>query len=370
MPGMFQFGPFPMKQPALFLRAAAVSAVLTLAACTATGPVVPQQQPTPAPVTPPSPPPQVNTPDQDALRSLVALHDRLYRVAGPLLVNNASLCKKSARNLLGFTAKTKYSYSGEYVDAAQKVFGLDDRLQVMGVLANSGAASSGIQRGDKLVTIDDKPMPQGQNAERQAATLLAPLVQRRNSIRLGISRAGGDTTIDVPLTPACAFGVELGNTDIVNAYADGIRIMATRGMMNFAQSDEELAYVLAKEMAHNVLGHARRMKMNATIGGVIENLVRIRPDMSTLTGLSGIKPYPQDMDAAADTLSLYMVARAGFTVDSAKSFWLRLAAQYPAATVPNGYNALHPATANRIAAIDKTVLDIKEKQAARKPIEP
>ena len=61
---------------------------------------------------------------RQALGQMVALQDRLYRIAGPLLINNADLCRNQARNLLGFTAKNKYSYSGEFVDAAQAVLNL------------------------------------------------------------------------------------------------------------------------------------------------------------------------------------------------------------------------------------------------------
>jgi len=108
--------------------------------------------------------PQVSNAVQDALRSLVAQQDRLDRVAAPLLVHNPELCKGNARNLLGFTAKTKYSYSAEFVDAAQQSLGLNDRLKIMGVLAGSGAARAGVRRGDTLLAVNDKPMPQGENA--------------------------------------------------------------------------------------------------------------------------------------------------------------------------------------------------------------
>ena len=64
---------------------------------------------------------------RQALGQMVALQDRLYRIAGPLLINNADLCRTQARNLLGFTAKNKYSYTGEFVDAAQAVLNYGDR---------------------------------------------------------------------------------------------------------------------------------------------------------------------------------------------------------------------------------------------------
>jgi beta-barrel assembly-enhancing protease len=305
------------------------------------------------------------SPEEETLRALVTQQDRLYRVAAPLLVNNSDLCRSNARNLLGFTAKNMYSYSGEYATAAQKLFGMNEYLKVMGVLTGSGASSAGMQRGDDLISIEDKVMPTGPNAERQAATMLAPLVTGRSKVKLVVMRNGSNVTMNVPLTYACAFGIELGNTDNVVAYGDGHRILITRGMLNFTHSDDELAYVMAKEMAHNALAHASRLRMSATVGGIIDNLVRIRPDMSTMVGMAGVKPMPQELDAMADKLSLYMLARAGYNIDGAPAFWQRLASQYPATTL-NGYTALHPATEYRVATMEKTIGEIKTKMAGGK----
>jgi len=297
------------------------------------------------------------------LRSVTAQQDRLYRVAAPLLVSNAPLCRGNARNLIGFSAKNRYSYSEDYVQAAQAL-GLGEQLQVIGVLSNSGAARAGVTRGDILASVEDKPMPQGPNAEREAATLLGPLVAKKTSVKLGLIRANKPVSATVPLTLACGFGIELGNVDNVNAYADGRRVLVTRGMLNFVRSDNELAYVLARELAHNALRHPTRQSMTATIGGIIDNLIRITPDTTTFVGTAGVKPMPQDLDSAADTVALYMLARAGYSIDGAPAFWQRMAAQYPA-SVLNGYTAIHPSTDARITAINKAIKDIKTKQASR-----
>jgi hypothetical protein len=359
MHSMRQIVMLRLKQLKAFRRQSVLPVALLLTACATQAPVSTLPEPAQQAATP-----QVSAADQEALRSLVSYQDRLYRVAAPLLVNNTQLCKNNARNLLGFTAKNKYSYSADFIDAANKTLGLDDRLQVMGVLAGSGAAKAGVRRGDGLVTVEDKSLPQGENAERQAATILAPMVNGRSSVKLTVLRDGGNLSLNVPLTNACAFGIELGNADNINAYADGHRMMLTRGMLNFAQTDEELAYVLAKEMAHNALAHPQRQRMNATVGEIIDNLIRMHPDLSTMVGTSGVKPMPQELDGAADRLALYLVARAGYSVDNAPRFWQRLANQYPA-TVLNGYTAIHPATAYRVSIMQKTIADIKTKQARK-----
>ena len=303
------------------------------------------------------------------LSQMVALQDRLYRVAGPLLINNADLCRTQARNLLGFTAKNKYSYPGEFSDAAAAVLNYSDRLEVATVLAGSGAARAGLRKGDILIAADGKLLPVGANAETEAAAVLGPLVSNNKFLNLTVQRGGANQQLRVPVTRACAFKIDIGNADNINAYSDGQRVMITRGMVNFAQSDEAIAYVLAKDIAHNVLGHAATTKQAYTVGGIIDNLVAVRPDLSMLIGTAGVKPMPQELDAAADNLSLYMVARAGYNVAGARAFWQRLATQYPA-TVLNGYTANHPAVNYRLGVIDKTVSAIRSKQAAKQPLVP
>lgn len=348
---------------------AALTVALLLSACATTAPpsLPPVVETGPEPETPLVTPRMIAA--RDAVRSMVTLQDRLYRVAAPLLINNAELCRTQARSLLGFTAKNKWSYPGEYADAAEAVLGYGDTLQVSGVLAGSGAARAGLRKGDELIAADSKPLPTGRGAETGAAAVFGPLVSKRAQLSMTIARAGTNQVLKVPVTRACAIRVDLGNADNVNSYADGVRVAVTRGMINFARDDESIAYVLAKDIAHNVLGHPGKLRSTATIGSMIDNLTSVRPDLSLLIGTSGIRPFPANMEVSADTLALYMLARAGFPIERYKTFWLRLAAQYPA-TVLNGYMAIHPNIAQRTTAIDKTIAAIRTKQSARKPLVP
>jgi len=365
MPGVFDDALLRQGQRLLLLPAA-----LVLAACATQVAPPPSVTATPEPARPSifSAPP-VNTAEQQALQAMVDMQDRLYRVAAPLLVSNAELCKGNARNLLGFTAKTRYSYSKELAKTAQNSLGLDERLRIMGVLAGSGADKAGVKRGDIVLAVEGKRLPEGENAEQEAASILAPMMSGRNIIGLTLQRDGATLALNVPLTYACAFGIELGNADNVVAYADGHRVLITRGMLNAVRSDDELAYVLAKEMAHNALAHASKLRISATVGGIIDNLTRARPDMNSMTGMAGLRPVPQDVDAMADKLSLYLLARAGYNIDQVVPFWQRMASQVPA-TVLNGYTALHPSTNYRVAAMEKTVKDIRAKQAKKRPLVP
>lgn len=367
MPGITHF---VLNRAALRSCAVPVLLMALLAGCSTPGPYVagqPQLEREPEPQAPVVTAQMAQA--QETLGKMVMLQDRLYKVAAPLLINNADLCKTQARNLLGFTAKNKYSYPGDYALAAQSVLGYGEHLEVSGVLSGSGAARAGLRKGDVLLAAEGKTLPSGPNAETQAAGILGPLVASRAALNMSISRGDNSQTLNVPVTRACAFRVDLGNADNVNSYADGQRIMVTRGMINFAQSDEAIAFVMAKDMAHNVLEHARTQRSSATIGSIIDNLSSVRPDLSMLVGSGGLRAMPPELDAAADSLALYMLARAGYNIDNAARFWQKLATQYPA-SVLNGYTANHPGTAIRLAVIGKTVAEIKAKQAARKPLKP
>ena len=368
MPGLRQI--VPAQNPLRLLAVPlSVACVAMLAGCTTPGATVSGPfNVVPAPDTAPAYTAQQKA-SQDNLVKMVALQDRLSKVSAPLLINNADLCKTYARNLLGFTAQNKYSYPGVYADAAQAALGYGEQMQVSSVLPGSGAARAGLRKGDGLLAAEGKPLPAGPNAEGPFGAIVGPLASKSASINMTIARQGQPQDLKIPVTRACAFRVALGNADNINAYSDGARIMVTRGMVNAANNDEGIAFVIAREMAHNILEHARTQRSSGTAGSLIDSLGAVQPDVSMLTGAAGIRAMPQEMDAQADTLAIYLLARAGYDIGNAASFWQRLSAQVPASTA-NGYTALHPGMSARIAAINRAVTDVRAKQAAKKPLRP
>ncbi|WP_334188185.1 PDZ domain-containing protein [Noviherbaspirillum sp.] len=313
------------------------------------------------------PPPQrPPSPEKSALLSgWVDQQSRLYRVAAPLLIENTALCKRQARNLLGLTAKTRYSYGKGFAVEAQSALGLNEQLKVMDVLPGSGAERSGIRKGDVLLAVEGKPMPQGPNAERDGAVLVNAAMRGRGSVTLSVERNGEQISIATPLTNACAFGIELGDSDLVNSYADGFRVLITRGMLNVVRTDEELAYALAKEIAHNTLTRAPRPRMGSTI----DRLRVLRDDRTAPVTMPALQPYSPVLDATADKLSLYMLTRAGYGTTGTVDFWKRLAASHPS-TSPNSHTALHPSTSYRVSVMNKTLEAIKWKRDRKQPMVP
>lgn len=302
---------------------------------------------------------------QEALQAVAAMQDRLARVASPLLFKNHESCRKLSRPLMGFTARNKFSYSPELANDANHALGLSDALQVAVIMPGSGAAKSGLQSGDLLMAADDDLMPQGSRAEEEAPRVLAPLLADQSTIQLTVLRDGKKKSFKIKPTQACAFRIELGNADNVNSYADGRRIMVTRGMVHFVQSDTELAYVIARELAHNALGHPEKLKSAGIANDVIDALRPVFPRAGSEDRSAELPRVPKEMDALADRLALNMLRRAGYPVDEAASFWQRLAKQYPQ-SVSTSHTAQHRDTSYRLAAIEKTVKEIEAREKVPK----
>lgn len=304
------------------------------------------------------------TPAPDArLRTWVEQERRLYRVAAPLLLNNAELCKHHAGPLPGFTIKNKFSYSPALVAAAGATLGLGERLRVMLVLPGSGAEKNGVHAGDIITAVNDEPVQAGAYAEQKALAML-DVAMSTNSLKLKVLRDETPLVHQVPLARGCAFRIELGNSGDVNSYSDSHRVLITQGMLDFVRSDEELAYVLAKEIAHAAINRRPRPRMAALID-------RLRlPDLPhALPAADRPEPYTPVLDATADKLSLYMLARAGYDYAGALDFWQKLAAQYPA-ELSSSHTALHPSTSYRVSVMSRVIEHIRDKKRMRRPLVP
>jgi len=81
----------------------------------------------------------------------------------------------------------------------------------------------------------------------------------------------------------------------LNAWADGRNIAVTRKMVRFTTEDDALAFVVAHEMSHNILAHARRLKGVPSSFADAEDAARVK-----------------QTEIEADTLAVQLVARAGF----------------------------------------------------------
>jgi hypothetical protein len=303
---------------------------------------------------------------QDELTRYVANQEKLYRIAAPLLVKNAPICKSATRNIMGFTAKNQYSYSSELAPTANKLFKLTDHLQVVSILEGGGAERAGIKRGDIFLKVQNQTIPTGINAEIETARLLSTLMSHSANLPISIERNKQVYNFNIPLTLACAFNLELGNSDVIHAFNDGRRILITRGMLQVLNTDAELAAIIAREIAHSALKHTASLQMTASAAQAIDGLIPVLRNNAGDAAIKDLKAMPSNLDQAADRVAIAMLVRAGYEAEQ-----LPLSLQKLAAIKNNEkYTVAHPLTNERLKLMQEVIVQVKQKPSVGKSSAP
>ena len=123
----------------------------------------------------------------------------------------------------------------------------------------------------------------------------------------------------------------LPESEVVNAFTIGGHVYLTQGMMDYIETDDELACVFGHELYHNELGHinAQIAEYSAAMGigaffGVDEDL------MSTLVSsskfLEGLlfPSFNQENELMCDLHGIDLAEEAGYDGCAARNFWLRM----------------------------------------------
>jgi len=147
---------------------------------------------------------------------------------------------------------------------------------------------------------------------------------------------------------ACDYKPRLISSTAINAYADGRNITFTTAMMEFTQSENELAMIIGHELAHNTMGHIRKV-----IGNYIFSL--------------GATRYTRPFESEADYVGLYYLARAGYSTEGVEDFWQRLAKVSPKSI---NRAKTHPTFPDRYLRIKAARKEILAKQEAGVPLYP
>jgi hypothetical protein len=289
---------------------------------------------------------------------------RVDDVGHALLAAATPFCGGALAPRAGVRFANVHSFSPEYQDVARSL-GFTDTLVIVGVAQGSTAASLGFSLGDRVLALDGGPPPSGPNAvsllarafatrstyaprltlEQGDTRFLADVVSRDDPVVGGVARAGGQLRVAMPADTVCAFNLVVTRADELNAWADGVNVMVTSAMLRFLADDDELAAVLAHEIAHNAM-HRVQAQQDTTIG------------RSTV--------FSQDVEREADYVGMYLLARAGRPTAKVPNLWRRMAQEHPGSK----YASSHPTTAERFVRLERVTGEIEQKIARGEDLRP
>lgn len=305
-----------------------------------------------------------------AFKSMLDGQRHLTTTAYPLLRSAAALCGDQSRPSIGLMFANKYSFSKDFRDTAIATLGVGEPLQVIQATPSSPSSTVGISSGDILVSINDKSIPTGEQATRKLSDLLTEELTKGQAATITVVRNNKQHSFQVIPETVCNYPVILAQGNEVNAYADGERIVITKGMLRFTESDNELSLVIAHELAHNAMKHQKAKMQNYILGSIFDILAAAYGVNTQGTfGNTAAQAYSQEFEAEADYIGLYIMARANLEIESSANFWRRMAALQPA-SINRNHASSHPTTAERFVAIEETVMEIGKKQASGQPLIP
>ena len=276
-----------------------------------------------------------------SLTRLQAEDARIAAMSWRMQTANAALCPQNGP-VSGLSIHALSQYRVSQRAAAMTQFGLRDRVGVAAVAPGSAAARAGLKVSDMIYRVDGQETPMvGPNAGYAPVGQVEAMIDAALAAapaELEIMRPGGvEERIELAGDPGCASRVQIIAGGAINAKADGQYVQINAAMLDFAANDDELAVIVAHELAHNILRHVAR------------------------------KTPSKQAEYAADRMGVWLMARAGYDVNTVVPFWTRFEKRTNAGIFADGS---HPSPKKRIAAVAAAVEELKAQRASGKPLIP
>ncbi len=306
------------------------------------------------------------------LERQVKYQKKLVDVSWPVLRAAVPLCEDDENQFRpGITAVNQYSFREDYRDAAKELFGVEEeRLGVIYVAAESPAQQAGLQEGDIILEVNSEVVLSGEEAETTLRNQFKQAFAAGPDITLLIEREGEAQTIEFVADKLCFYPTILTMDDAVNAYADGSRIIITKGMLRFVESDTELSLVVAHELAHNMMSHIEAKTTNYWLGTLADiAAAAVGVNTQGMFGQIAASSYSQAFESEADYVGIYILALADMDIDGVADFWRRMAIDNPG-SINADYSSSHPSSPERFLAIELTVEEIEQKRLEGLPLRP
>lgn len=288
-----------------------------------------------------------------------AKEQRLINITYPLLRVATEMCPERTTYHYGVITydPTRLSKAGR---AAREQFQVEDGLRVLYVVEPFRAAED-IVPGDVITAVNGTRLA-GLNIE-QAHNTVSAYTETGAPVEVDVMRDGAARSLTLRGHEICRYPHEIKRSEELNAYADGQKVYVTASLLDFAESDDELALVMAHEISHNMLEHTGRNISRALMGAIRDAVIA-----GTVGGSKGAEHAGSD-EAQADYLGIYIMTRAGFDATRAAGFWRRMALANPE-TLGGGFATRHPSTPERFVLIEKTLQEIAAKRRAGLSLDP
>jgi len=195
------------------------------------------------------------TPPQtvEGVRSLYTQFNRVFTIKHNILVANSSLCSRQITDYGFIYMFVNEEASKEQQELAIEAFNLQKEPMVTYVTPKGAAYRAGLLAGDVIVSVNDNLWSDAESDD-VFKKLLKEGIQSPN-LRLGILRDKSKHTSNLTPDMACDYSFMLVDSEKHSARAYKREIAVDFGAAKLLKRDDEIAFLVAHELAHLLLGH-------------------------------------------------------------------------------------------------------------------
>ncbi len=266
----------------------------------------------------------------------------------------------------GLQIANRSSFPKELRKAAREEAGLSKTLEVLWTIPGAPGDKAGIQAGDKVIALNGKKLPHGEDGLEELDERLATAAEKKQGLTLTILRDDKTREFQLETQTICHYPVVAVLNPEPNAYADGSIIAIHSGLLHLLPEDRDIAVVMAHELAHNIKDHPTKGLLASIFGLMVS--IALDDDTDTL-GEAASAPFSPPLEAEADYVGMYILANAGFDIHGAENVWRKFAAEASGAKEKSMLDS-HPPTPERYVALKKTAEEIEQKKARGEPLKP
>lgn len=274
----------------------------------------------------------------EALRNADA---HVANVAWRLQTANASVCRDLSPTS-GLVLQTLDQYVlPERAEAAR--FGLNDVPQINAVASGSMAERAGLKPGDDVVAINGVPTARRSTSNTQNRAFSEVEDQLQSALESPPARLTlPNREVRLEAVAGCRGTVRLIPGARIDASAGATDIEISGAMFEFLRSDDELAFVIAHELAHIALGHSAMLD-------------RAGASWGPFAGLGANGRNARARESEADKLAVRMMVHAGYDPDAIVPFLLRSKKRLGLSLL----DGTHPQWKRRISIIEAEIAEVR-----------
>ena len=294
------------------------------------------------------------------IKEMLKSSNRLQNIGWSILSKNADLCKK----------KSNYSFGITYVDILDlpkedhvlykslfnknikpeffKKYNIGSFPVIASVAKGSPAYAALLKKDDIILKINNK-------VPINFRILLNKSISNSPLLELQILRKNKILDIKLKGKKICNYNIQALPSGFPNAFADGKKIFITIAAIKLARTDDELAFLIGHELAHNIYDFNSKETSEAF------TLVINYKDRPKIRELKNLFVWSsQRKEIRADVESVHLAYRGGYNLENINDYWRRLSVFNPELIEKS--NNIYKGNAYRAALIKKTISKLKRRQ--------